>query len=54
MRAVANDAQRSLVALLFAVELATLLGRHDDVLKYVDGGASLVKSLARDVCEFPE
>jgi hypothetical protein len=29
MGAVANNAQRSLVALLLAVELATLLGRHD-------------------------
>jgi len=28
MGAVANDAQRSLIALLLAVELATLLGRH--------------------------
>ena len=29
MGAVANNAQRSLVALLLAVELTTLLGRHD-------------------------
>jgi hypothetical protein len=28
MGAVANDAQRSLIALLLAVELATFLGRH--------------------------
>ena len=38
MGAVANNAQRSLVALLLAVELATLLGRHDVCTSTERGG----------------
>jgi len=37
MRAIANNAQSSLIALLLAVELATLLSRHVFKFFYVDG-----------------
>jgi hypothetical protein len=37
MRAVANNAQSGLIALLLALELATLLSRHVFTNFYVDG-----------------